>query len=172
MAQTTWATSADVQDITGVSVTDQQVTIAGFIIDNYTGRPYAFEWTDSSGMLHTYAWHQKVGAADSYWLKLAVSYETVWLQAQPDAMTRMNMESVPTTRESIKLNEHGMVLGPIAKKALGRVSWLRTRSLHVRSPLEDISQLGGVNFGEVDFPWYPLGWGGSWGGYTGGDPYD
>jgi hypothetical protein len=29
------------------------------------------------------------------------------------------------------------VLAPLAKRALGRVSWLRSRSLHVRSPFQD-----------------------------------
>jgi hypothetical protein len=170
MAQTTWATAADVQDVTGMSVSEQQVTIAGFIIDNYTGRPYSFTWTDDQNQLQTFEWWKNVGGVDRYYLKLAVSYQTVWMLNQPDIMARMDVRSIPTTRESLQVAENAMVLGPITKKALGRVSWLRSRSLHVRSPMEDIATIGPVNFGELDFPWYPIGGYGP--GYVGGDEYD
>jgi hypothetical protein len=169
VAQTTWATSTDVQQVTGVEVTDQQVTIAGFVIDNYTGRPYAFQWVEpSTDEVITYEWWQKVGAADSYYLRLAVCYQTVWMLAQPDIMQRMDVREIPTTREPLRLEANAMVLGPIAKKALSRVSWLRSRAIHVRSPFEDLYTANAVNFGEWIFPWSPIGGGF---GYPGGPDY-
>jgi hypothetical protein len=48
-----------------------------------------------------------------------------------------------------------LVLAPLAKKALNRVSWLRSRSLHVRAPFEDglgAAVLGGavVDYDDMD----------------------
>lgn len=158
MAQTTWATSTDVQQVTGVEVTDQQVTTAGYIIDNFTGRPYSFSWTEpTTQTVTTYNWHDKLGATDLYYLKLAVCYQTVWMLAQPDIMTRSDLSEIPGVREVVKIEPTAMTLGPLTKKALGRVSFLRSRSLHVRSPFEDLMYGGSVNFGEEDFPWAPIG---------------
>jgi hypothetical protein len=160
MTQTTWAAASDVLTYTGVEVTDQQVTMAGWIVDLYSGRPYSFSWTDpSSGEVTEYNWWQNIGAADSYYMKLAVCFQVVWMSQQPDLMTRMDLQSVPTTREAIKVMGNGIAIGPLAKKALGRVSWLRSRALHVRSPFEDLYTANSVNFGEWIFPWSPIGGG-------------
>jgi|SRR5215831_6720628 len=167
MAQTTWAQSSDVQTITGVEATDQQVTIAGFIIDNYTGRPYSMSWVNQAGETIQYNWWQKIGAVDSYYLKLAVCYQTVWMMSQPDVMQRMEVHEIPTTRESLRVAENALVIGPIAKKALSRVSWLRSRALHVRSPFEDLYTASVVPF-EADFPWVPAG---AWSGYLSGPDF-
>jgi hypothetical protein len=168
VAQTTWATSADVLRITGVEVSDQQVSIAGFIIDNYTGRPYSMSWTDpKSGQDIEFNWWEKVGAVDWYYLRMAVSYQTVWMTAQPDIMERIETTEIPTTRQALKIEAQAMIIGPIAKKALGRVSWLRSRALHVRSPFEDLYAASVVPF-EADFPWIPVG---AWSGYLAGPDF-
>lgn len=161
MTQTTWATAAQVLTYTGVEVTDQQVSMAGWIIDLYSGRPYSMSWTDpSTGEVTEYLWWQNVGAADSYYMTLAVCFQTVWMTQQPDLMTRLDLKRVPTTREAIQVQDpNTLSLGPLAKKALGRVSWLRSRALHVRSPFEDLYTANSVNFGEWIFPWSPIGGG-------------
>jgi hypothetical protein len=160
VAQTTWATSAQVQQYTGVQVTDDLVSAAGYVIDLFSGRPYSFEWTEpSTGELFTYNWWQNVGAADMYYMGLAVAYQTVWMSQQPDLMTRLDLKEVPTTREPLKVEANALSLGPLAKKALSRVSWLRSRALHVRSPFEDLYTANSVNFGEWIFPWSPIGGG-------------
>jgi hypothetical protein len=160
----TWATAADVLNITGQTVTDDQVQFAGSIVDLFTGRPYTFDWTEpSSGTTITYAWYQNVGATDVYYLKLAVVYQTLWIQQQPDLYTRLDVDSIQTMRAPIKLqNPNALMIGPLARKALSRISWLRTRALHVRSPFEDLYAANSVNFGEYTFPWSPIsGYGGA-----------
>jgi hypothetical protein len=160
MTQTTWATAAQVLQYTGVQVTDAQVTQAGYVIDLYSGRPYSFSWTEpSTGETTDFNWWENVGGADMYYMSLAVCYQTVWMSQQPDLMTRMDLQQVPTTRQAIKTQANALALGPLAKKALSRVSWLRSRALHVRSPFEDLYTANSVNFGEWIFPWSPIGGG-------------
>jgi hypothetical protein len=169
MTQTTWATAAQVLTYTGVEVTDLQVTQAGWIIDLYSGRPYSFSWTEpTTGEVTQYNWWENVGAADNYWMTLAVCFQVVWMTQQPDLLTRMDLQSIPTARETIKVMGNGMMIGPLAKKALARVSWLRSRALHVRSPFEDLYTANSVNFGEWIFPWSPIGGGF---GYPSGPDY-
>ncbi|MHB2029478.1 MAG: hypothetical protein ACYCPT_11760 [Acidimicrobiales bacterium] len=141
-------------------MTDEQVAIAGYVIDLFSGRPYSMSWTDpSSQEVTTYNWWENVGAADAYYMKLAVCYQTVWMTQQPDLMTRLDVKKVPTTREPLPLEANALSVGPLAKKALSRVSWLRSRALHVRSPFEDLYTANSVNFGEWIFPWSPIGGG-------------
>lgn len=165
----TWATAADVLNITGQTVTDAQVQYAGAIVDLFTGRPYAFQWTEpSSQMVLDYNWWENVGASDTYYLKIAVVYQALWMLQQPDIYSRLDLDSVQTMRAPIKLNNDGaLMIGPLARKALSRVSWLRSRALHVRSPFEDLYAASTVNFGENVFPWSPIS--GSGGAPSGAD---
>lgn len=166
----TWATAADVLNITGQTVTDQQVQYAGSIVDLFTGRPYSFEWTEpSSGEVFTYNWWENIGATDSYYLKMAVVFQSVWMLQQPDLYVRLELDSIQTMRAPIKLgNPNSLMIGPLARKSLSRVSWLRSRALHVRSPFEDLYAANSVNFGEYTFPWSPIQ---GYGGFPSGPDY-
>jgi hypothetical protein len=160
----TWATAQDVLNITGQQVSDQQVIYAGFTIDMFTGRPYSFTGPDGQ----EYNWYENTGDIDAYYLKLAVVFQTVWIQAQPDMMSRLDLANVPAKGRPLTLNVGALLLGPLAKKALSRVSWLRSRALHVRSPFEDLYTANSVNFGEFVFPWSPIG---GYGGFPSGVDY-
>lgn len=169
-ASNTWAMPADVLNIAGQTATLAQVQYAGSIIDLFTGRPYTFSWTDpTSEVVITYNWWENVGASDSYYLNLAVVYQTLWMMQQPDIFTRLELDSIQTMRAPIKLNnDNALMIGPLARKALSRVSWLRSRALHVRSPFEDLYAANSVNFGEWIFPWSPIG---GYGGSPSGPDY-
>jgi hypothetical protein len=160
----TWATVQDVLNITGQQVNDQQVVAAGFIIDMFTGRPYSFTGPDGQ----SYNWYENTGDVDAYFLKLAVCFQTIWMTMQPDYMVRLDLANLPAKGRPLTLNPEGLIVGPLAKKALRRVSWLRSRALHVRSPFEDLYTANSVNFGEFIFPWSPIG---GFGGYPSGVDY-
>jgi hypothetical protein len=160
----TWATSQDVLNITGQQVTDQQVMAAGFIVDMFTGRPYSFVGPDGSD----YNWYENTGDVDAYYLKLAVVYQTVWMVMQPDIYTRIDLENLPAKGRPLTITPTALAIGPLTKKALSRVSWLRSRALHVRSPFEDLYTANSVNFGEFVFPWSPIG---GFGGFPSGVDY-
>jgi hypothetical protein len=68
---------------------------------------------------------------------------------------RLDLNAVTQEGRAVGLKEHALVLAPLAKKALNRVSWLRSRSLHVRAPFEDglgAAVLGGavVDYDDMD----------------------
>ena len=148
----TWATVQDVQTITGFVVTQQQLLLSGFVIDAYSGRPYSFTGPDGT----VFNWNENVGDADAYWMKLAVCFQAAWMTAQPDMYTRLDLANLPAKGRPLTLNPGALALGPLTQKALGRVSWLRSRALHVRSPFEDLYTANSVNFGENTFPWSPI----------------
>jgi hypothetical protein len=148
----TWATAQDVLNITGLQASDQEVIAAGFIIDLFTGRPYSFTGPDGT----TVDWFEMIGNTDAYFLKLAVAYQVAWIRQQPDLMGRLDLANLPAKGRPVTINVDGLTIGPLVKKALGQVSWLRTRSLHVRSPYEDLL-FGGVTLDESLFPWVPIG---------------
>lgn len=120
----TWAAPADVLAVTGVNgATDAQLTICGYIIDLYQNHDY-------SNYLH-------VGWRDAKYLCQAVCYEYVWLQQQFDMFTRSEITAEMEGRRMVSLGPEALKLGPLAKMALDRVSWRRSRSLHVKSPFQD-----------------------------------
>lgn len=122
--QTTWATPGDVLGLTGQEVDDNLVLTANTIIEILGARLYVLSVA-------------KTGAHDLEWMKRAVAFEAVWITGQPDFFTRLDVNAITEGRRSIGVKDLSMVLAPMAKMALRRVSWLRTRSLHVKSPFTD-----------------------------------
>ncbi|KND38479.1 hypothetical protein [Streptomyces acidiscabies] len=117
-----WATTADVLDITGTTVTAAQLTRAQYVIDMLSGRTY-----DIHDLLV-----QENRTRDLYWLKLAVAYQAAWMISQPDMFTRMNVTSVNQDTSQAQMGASALVLSPLARRALNRVSWRGTRSLQVQ----------------------------------------
>lgn len=148
MTQTTWATTDDVLTYTGVEVTQQQLTIASGTIDMHAARTY----DDVS----------RVGARDQHWLKLALCYQAAWVVAQFDLFQRLNITALGQNRSVTQLGPDAMTLGPLAKKALRRVSWLKSRSLHTQSAFTDGIGVFGVDplssaSDDVGGPWTQIG---------------
>ena len=146
MTQTTWATTQDVLTFTGVTVTDAQLAIASGTVDMHVKRTY----DDVS----------RVGTRDQYWLKLALCYQAAWLSGQYDMFVRMDITSLGQSRSITQFGPNAMTLGPLAKKALKNVSWLKSRSLHVQSPFTDGIGVFGTDPqspGSDDlYPWSPI----------------
>lgn len=125
MATNSWAQADDVLAVTGETVTDAQVLRAQAIIDMFTARVY------SADLL------LRIGSRDLYWLKLAVAYQAAWMLSQPDLYSRLDFATISAGSRPVELKEDTLRIAPFASKALKRVSWLRSRSLHVRSPFTD-----------------------------------
>lgn len=123
MATNSWAQAADVASITGVTVTDAQVMQAQAIIDMFSAR--------------TYDALSRIGTRDLHWLKLATAYQCVWMLSQPDLFTRLDFATIAAGSRPVQLKDDSLRIAPFAAKALKRCSWLRSRSLHVRSPFTD-----------------------------------
>lgn len=124
MTQTTWATTVDVLSLTGATVTDTELTQANGVLELHVGRLYVDAIT-------------RTGSRDAEWLRRACAYQAAWMLAQPDMYQRLDITSTGNGTGSVALTDHALVLAPLAKRALVRVSWLRSRSLHVRSAATD-----------------------------------
>lgn len=120
----TWATTAEVADITGVTVTEAQLIRAQHVIDIVSGRTYE---------IHALLVEEN-RTRDLYWLKLAVAYQAAWMLSQPDMFTRMNVTSVNQDTSQAQMGASALTLAPLARRALNRVSWKGTRSLQVQRP--------------------------------------
>lgn len=120
---TTWATVADVKTMTGIDVTEAEVAQAQFCIDLVAGR--LVEDRD------------RIGTRDQYWLKCAVAAQAPWIQSNPDVFERILLDTDGTGASSTKFGPDGLTYAPYTQKALRQVSWLRSRSLHVRQPGEN-----------------------------------
>lgn len=146
----TWCTVTDVLNLTSANITTTQLSQAGATIDIECGRSYAIDGS-------------RVGSRDLYWLKLACAYQAAWLTTQVDEFTRIDALGIQASRRMIMLRDTALVLAPHARKALKRVSWLKTRSLHVKSPFQDglgVSGLNPLSSATDDVgPWTPIeGW--------------
>ena len=118
-----WATTTDVEDVTGQTVTDAQLALAAATVETHSGRPYT---TDIAAV---------TGTRDTHWLKRAEVFQAVWLLAQPDLLQRLNVTSITTTPGSggtTQLGVDALTLAPYAAKALQKLSWKRSRSVRVR----------------------------------------
>lgn len=122
--QTTWASAADVTAITGSTVTTPQLTVANGVVEIFSRRICFVAAT------HT-------GQRDVEWLRRAVAFQAVWMLAQPDYFQRLDVTTITEGRKAFGLKEQTLLLAPMARIALSRLSTQRTRSVHVRSPWTD-----------------------------------
>lgn len=119
--RTTWATAADVLALTALTdVTDSEVARANAVVELFADRLYTLAAA-------------RTGARDAEWLRRAVAFQVPWMRAQPDLFERLDL----STMEGLSLKDTALVLAPYTKQALNRLSWRRSRSLHVRSAFED-----------------------------------
>jgi hypothetical protein len=142
MTQTAWATTSDVLSLTGQATTQTLLDQANGVIELHAGKVYTLAAANT-------------GSRDIEWMRRACAYQCVWMMSQPDMFTRLDLNAVNQEGRAVGLKEYTLVLAPLAKRALNRVSWLRSRSLHVRSPFEDglgVGILGGpvVDYDDMD----------------------
>lgn len=144
-----WATPQDVIDTTGVSVTGQQLSQAQAAIEVFSNRIYP----DA----------ERMRTRDLYWLGQAVAYQAAWLAGQFGLETRLDATQIQQDQVSTTLQGDGLVLAPMAARALRRVSWMRSRTVHVRSAFESagvaVNPLTDASDDQQD--WSPVRYGGA-----------
>jgi hypothetical protein len=125
-----WATAQDVIDSTGVSVTDQQLVQAQKAVEVFSNRIFGDE--------------TRMRTRDLYWLGQAVAHQAAWIAGQFGLETRLDATQIQQDQVSTTLQGDGLVLAPMAARSLRRVSWMRSRTVHLRSPIEGSGPLGNV----------------------------
>lgn len=114
-----WAETTDVLALTGVVVTELTRTLAASAVELVTGLIEGVERED-------------IADRDLYWLKLAVCYQAAWLNAQPDYLERNAIKTSAQDGDSVVGgNPDWLVLSPLARKALKRLSWRGMRDIVV-----------------------------------------
>jgi hypothetical protein len=124
-----WCSAQDVINATGVSVTDQQLAQAQSDIEIFTNRIFAD--TD------------RIRLRDLHWLGQAVARQAAWIAGQFGLETRLDATQIQQDQVSTGLKDDGLVLAPMAARALKRVSWMRSRTVHIRSAIEGAGPLIG-----------------------------
>jgi hypothetical protein len=124
-----WCTVQDVIDATGVAVTDQQLAQAQSDIEIFTNRI----WLDS----------ERIRLRDLHWLGQAVARQAAWLAGQFGLETRLDATQIQQDQVSTTLQGDGLVLAPMAARSLKRVSWMRSRTVHIRSAIEGAGPIVG-----------------------------
>lgn len=108
------ATVRDVQDNTGVSVASETIRRAQAIIDLVCGRD-----------LNDTKVTDGLGTRDKNRLKMAVVYQSAWMDAHPEVFSTMDVTSIDQDDLAVEFrdNSEAQLIAPLAKMALTRVSW-------------------------------------------------
>jgi len=118
MSTITGVTTADVSAYTGVTVTDDEVSQALSVIELYAS-------VDLSNFAGFRATNRK-------WLQMAVAYQAAWMHSQPDLFSRTDFTNQSQDGLSVSTRDAStLMVAPLAKKALSRVSWVRPRSIYI-----------------------------------------
>ncbi|MCX4504567.1 hypothetical protein [Streptomyces anulatus] len=142
----TWCSLADVEAITGHTVTTGQLFAASSVITLYANRsPDAV-----NGLLNR----------DLYWLKQACAWQARWQAQQPGFDQKSVVTSVSQDTTQVAYGtEWAISLAPLAARALKNLSWKGTRSLRIHSD----HRVGVLDFtneaSDWRSVWHPLGGG-------------
>ena len=132
MAATPWATIADVDEVTGKTVTEKERGIAVRSLEPIIG---VIEGVD----------RPDISDRDRYWLKLATCYQAAFVLDNPDLFSRADVTSASQDGESANFrNVDAHLLAPLARKCVRRLSWrglTRSRDRAAqRGPLNILSE--------------------------------
>ncbi|KPM55738.1 hypothetical protein ACG83_10695 [Frankia sp. R43] len=115
-----WAEASYTEQITGVTVTDGQLTQAQAVIDLY------------SGTTEEAAADLAVRPRDVRHLRMAVAYQAAWMASQVDVFSRTDVTSLDQDGlRAAPASADAWLLAPLADRALRRLSWRRMRSARV-----------------------------------------
>lgn len=143
MSATLWASVADITAATGVTVNASTRSIAANAIELTTGLIEAVERTD-------------VSDRDRYWLKLAVCYQAAWIVAQPDYLERNAIASASQDGQAATGgNPDWLVLAPLARKALKRLSWRGVRTVSTQPGRRAVVNVNDDDY-EDTLDWSPV----------------
>jgi len=116
----TWATTSDVATYTGATATAAQVEQAQALVEIFAD---TMEGASDAG---------NISSTNLRLLKLAVAYQTAWMTQHPDAFTNIDVSQVQQDGVVATMqHNNALVLAPMAKRCIDRLSWRRIRSLRI-----------------------------------------
>lgn len=115
---TNWAAALDVQQLTGKVVGDDDVLQAQAVVELL------------GGALVTAAGASVLSTRNLDWLRRAVAYQAAFMVEYPDYFTRMDVSVFTQDGTSATIKADGLVLAPLARRCIKRLSWRGMRTLH------------------------------------------
>lgn len=114
-----------VSNVTGVTLTPQQITFAQQILNmysNYTPEASGFNMQPRDLML----------------LRYGLAYQAAWQVNQPGILARSGVDQISQDGLSTHwIDERDLMLSPLTKRSLKQLSWQKSRSLRARTPFID-----------------------------------
>ncbi|QQM45197.1 hypothetical protein [Streptomyces liliifuscus] len=115
-----WATTSHVTTYTGLNATAAQVEQAQAIVEIFADTT---EDASDAG---------NISSKNLRLLKLAVAYEAAWITQHPDVFTNIDLTQVQQDGVVATMqHNNALVLAPMAKRCIDRLSWRRTRSQRI-----------------------------------------
>jgi hypothetical protein len=114
-----WASTAEVEAETGVTVDNADLAVAQSVIDIYSGRT-----EDAEGGL---------SQRDLTWLMKAVCWQAAWVSRQSGFAFRQS--SVSTSQDGLSVtrrSDSDILLAPLAARALKNLSWKCSRTMRIQ----------------------------------------
>lgn len=144
-----WATGTQVHTYTGITVTSPQLSQAQFIVELF-----ADVSSDASVA-------GNISQKNLRLLGQAVAYQAAWISQHPDTFTNIDVDDMSQDGVNFR-NAHANsgVLAPLAKRAIDRLSWRRSRSLRLQHRTDALSgSTGSLDSAAADDsrPWVPMG---------------
>lgn len=115
-------TIADVLVITGTTVDQTHVNRAVGEIELACGRLFS-DFPD--GVLNS---------TDLRWLKRAVAFQAEMIKYRPTKNLTLDATSVTDGNQSTDLKPEGAIVASMARLALGRLSWVKSRTVDIKEP--------------------------------------
>ncbi|MCW2087804.1 UNVERIFIED_ORG: hypothetical protein M2328_001084 [Rhodococcus erythropolis] len=106
------ATDADVLDMTGYTVNDQQIRQAQGIVEVIAGRPESLVTNET----------------DKHWLKYAVCWQAAYLD-NSDVFAQANVEQVKQDKTTVTYGDNTYAVSPLVVEAVKQLSWNKSRSI-------------------------------------------
>jgi uncharacterized iron-regulated membrane protein len=110
-----WATEAETLALTGVTVSTSVLAQAQGVIELFSGM------TEDNTT--------ELAGANARMLRVAVAYQAAWMTSQIDVTSRTDVAQFE--QDGARFTAGGadaLILAPLARRALDRLSWLRRRS--------------------------------------------
>lgn len=147
---TTWATPAQAGVITNKAVSQEDLDTAQGVIDIYSNVT-----VEASGSLSD---------RDIRWLRYALAWQAVWQASRVDFGSGMDVDQVTQDGHTFSKGYHDAhILAPLARRALFKLSWNKSRTLDPLAP-EEAVQLKYGGFDGQD-------WGGPRSGVSGNEEW-
>ena len=142
-----WATIANVDEVTGLTVDQKAINRAVSTLETITGLIEAVDRPD-------------ITDRDKHWLKLMTCYQVAFMADNPDLFSREDITSGSQDGESSAYrNVDSHLFAPLARKSYRRLSWRTRRLISVSggAAAETSSRID-VNSEAFDdlLPWSPV----------------